>query len=182
MPIRKMLSKGRRISPWTLEKFKAPVPTCDVYDPFIDRMGKIVEPSLHTSAAVKAYKCKDREQLCVTSAIWRIGTAIGTHRQCNVRYQLKTPCKGGTIHVIFELLGFITPLASLIPKPRINLMHFHGVFALNSKHRSDSEPIANPRRPPIVKVLVEITHMSGSNQTIFKISAVVRLFIVLLFF
>ncbi len=52
----------------------------------------------------------------------------------NVRYQLKTPYRDGTTHVIFEPLDFIARLAALIPRPRTNLTRFHGVFALNGKH------------------------------------------------
>ena len=64
----------------------------------------------------------------------------------NVRYQLKTPYRDGTTHVIFEPLDFmyrmygmpraqgcagavIARLAALVPKPRVNLTRFHGVFA-----------------------------------------------------
>ncbi len=66
----------------------------------------------------------------------------------NIRYKLKTPyseslphgrseCFGcGTTHVIFEPLDFISKLASLVPKPKVNLTRFHGVFAPNSKHRT----------------------------------------------
>ena len=34
----------------------------------------------------------------------------------NVRYQLKTPYRDGTTHVIFEPLDFIARLAALVPK------------------------------------------------------------------
>ncbi len=54
----------------------------------------------------------------------------------NIRYKLKTPYSDGTTHVIIEPLDFISKLASLVPKPRVNLTRFHGVFAPNSKHRS----------------------------------------------
>jgi hypothetical protein len=54
----------------------------------------------------------------------------------NVRYQLKAPYKDGTTHIIFEPLDFIARLAALVPKPRVNLTRFHGVFAPNSKHRA----------------------------------------------
>jgi hypothetical protein len=37
--------------------------------------------------------------------------------------------------VIFEPLDFIARLAALVPKPRVNLTRFHGVFAPNSKYR-----------------------------------------------
>lgn len=37
-------------------------------------------------------------------------------------------------------LDFIAKLAALVPKPRVNLTRFHGVFAPNSKHRVDVTP------------------------------------------
>jgi hypothetical protein len=58
---------------------------------------------------------------------------LPTHN--GARYQLKTPYKDGTTHVIFEPLDFIARLAALVPKPRVNLTRFHGVFGPNSKHR-----------------------------------------------
>ena len=57
----------------------------------------------------------------------------------NVRYQLNTPYRDGTTHVIFGPLDFIARLAVLEQKPRIKLTRFHSVFAPNSKHR---EPVA----------------------------------------
>jgi hypothetical protein len=53
-------------------------------------------------------------------------------------------------HVIFDLLDFITKLAALVPKPRVNLIRFHGVFAgtprrPNSKHRVDVTPAKRGR-------------------------------------
>lgn len=52
-----------------------------------------------------------------------------------MRYELKTQFRNGTTHVIFEPLDFIARLAALVPKSRVNLTRFHGVFAPNSKHR-----------------------------------------------
>ena len=49
--------------------------------------------------------------------------------------KLKTPYRDGTTHVIFEAVDFIAKLVALIPKPRVILTRFHGVFAPNSKHR-----------------------------------------------
>jgi hypothetical protein len=48
----------------------------------------------------------------------------------NVRYQLKTPYRDGTMHVIFEPLDFMARLAALMPRPRVNLTRYHGVFTL----------------------------------------------------
>ena len=61
-------------------------------------------------------------------------------RNGNVRYQLKTPYRDGTTHVIFEPLDFIARLAALVPKPRVNLIRFHGVFAPNSQYRARVTP------------------------------------------
>ena len=49
----------------------------------------------------------------------------------HVRYQLKTPYRDGTTHVLFEPLDFLARLAALVPKPRANLTRYHGVFAPN---------------------------------------------------
>jgi hypothetical protein len=54
---------------------------------------------------------------------------------CARATQLKTPYSDGTTHVIFEPLDFIAKLASLVPKPRVNLTRFLGIFTPNSKHR-----------------------------------------------
>jgi len=58
----------------------------------------------------------------------------------NVRYQLKTPCRDGTTHVVFEPHDFISRLVALVPKPRVNLTRFHGVFAPNSRYRARVTP------------------------------------------
>ena len=57
-----------------------------------------------------------------------------------MRYELKTPWRNGTTHVIFEPLDFISRLVALVPKPRVNLTRFHGVFAPNSKYRARVTP------------------------------------------
>jgi hypothetical protein len=60
-----------------------------------------------------------------------------------VRYELKTPYRDGTTHIIFEPLDFIAKLAALVPKPRVNLTRFHGVFTPNSKHHVQVMPAGN---------------------------------------
>ena len=51
-------------------------------------------------------------------------------------YQLKKAYDNGTTHIILEPLDFLSRLASLIPKPRVNLVRFHGVFAPHFKYRA----------------------------------------------
>ena len=64
-----------------------------------------------------------------------------------VRYELKTPYRNGTTHVIFELMDFIAKLAALVPKPRVNLSRFHRVFAPNSQQRAQVTPTQRGRKP-----------------------------------
>lgn len=63
----------------------------------------------------------------------------------SVRYRLKTPCRNCTMHVIFELLDFIARLAALVPRLRVNLTRFHGVFAPSSKSRVRVKPARRGR-------------------------------------
>jgi len=67
-------------------------------------------------------------------------------RNGRVRYELKTPWRNGTTHVIFEPLDFISRLVALVPRPRVNLTRFHGVFAPNSKYRSRVTPARRGKR------------------------------------
>ena len=57
-----------------------------------------------------------------------------------IRYELKTPYRDGATQVIFEPLDFLARLAALVPKPRVNLTRFHGVFAPNSQYRIQVTP------------------------------------------
>jgi hypothetical protein len=61
------------------------------------------------------------------------GTAFSYLRSW--RYELKTPYRDGTTHVIFEPVDFIAKPAALVPKPRVNLTRFHGVFAPSILHQ-----------------------------------------------
>ena len=70
------------------------------------------------------------ERLCRYVARPAVATdRLAVTPQGNVRYTLKTPYRDGTTHIILEPLDFIARLAALVPKPRVNLTRFHGVFA-----------------------------------------------------
>jgi hypothetical protein len=64
----------------------------------------------------------------------------------SVRYELKTPWRNGTTHVIFEPLDFIARLVALVPRPRANLTRFHGEFAPNSNYRALVTPTGRGKR------------------------------------
>ncbi|MDH4002517.1 MAG: transposase [Xanthomonadales bacterium] len=57
-----------------------------------------------------------------------------------VVYRYKHPFRDGSTHVVLEPLDFIARLAALVPRPRLNLTRFHGVFAPNFKHRDRIVP------------------------------------------
>ena len=53
-------------------------------------------------------------------------------------YKLKKAYDNGTTHIVLNPLDFLSRLASLIPKPKVNLVRFHGVFAPHFKYRDQS--------------------------------------------
>ena len=117
-----------------------------IEDPFDQGLGQVAGFSLHAGVAAKANQRKKLERL------WRYISrpAIAEKRLSltsngNVRYRLKTPCRDGTTHVIFEPLdrdassswhGWRHWPYAVRPKPRVNFTRFHDVFAPNSQHRA----------------------------------------------
>jgi len=69
-----------------------------------------------SASTCKAHERQKLERLCHSIS----GSAVSEKRlslteQRKLRYRLKTPCKDGTTHVIFESPDFITRLATLVP-------------------------------------------------------------------
>ncbi|OGC90227.1 MAG: transposase, partial [candidate division Zixibacteria bacterium RBG_16_53_22] len=122
------------------------LPACDPEDQFGDTAGKVAGFSLHAGVAARAQERKKLERLCRYISRPAVSEKrLSLTPNGNVRYQLKTPYRDGTTHVIFEPLDFIARLAALVPKPRVNLTRFHGVFAPNSKHRALVTPAKRGR-------------------------------------
>jgi hypothetical protein len=108
--------------------------------PFGDAVSQVAGFSLHAGVAARANERKKLERLCRTISRPAVSEKrLSLTPNGNVRYQLKTPYRDGTTHVIFEPMDFIARLAAL-PKPRVNLTRFHGVFAPNSKLRAQVTP------------------------------------------
>jgi hypothetical protein len=57
-------------------------------------------------------------------------------RDGRIALKLKTPRHDGTTHVLFEPLDFVAKLAALVPRPRKNLVLYHGVLSANAAWRS----------------------------------------------
>ena len=130
--------QGRKV--FTLQT----LPACE--EPFDDGVGKGAGFSLHAGVAARADQRQKLERRCRYISRPAIAEKrLSLTPNGNVRYQLKTPYRDGTTHVIFEPLDFIARLAALVPKPRVNLTRFHAVFAPNRKHRSRVTPARRGR-------------------------------------
>ena len=105
------------------------------------QVAKVAGFSLHAGVAAQAWERSKLERLCRCISRPAVSEKrLSLTPSGNIRYQLKTPYIDATTHVIFEPLDLIAKLATLVPKPRVNLTRFHGVFAPNSKHRVDVSP------------------------------------------
>jgi hypothetical protein len=110
-------------------------------------VGNVDGFSLHAGVATKAHERKKLERICRYIARSPVSEQrLSFTHNGMVRYELKTPYRDGTthvtapahpsacgisasMHVIFEPLDLISKLAVLVPRPRVNLTRFYGVFA-----------------------------------------------------
>lgn len=105
--------------------------------------------SLHAGVWAGANDRAKLERICRYIARPAVSNERIELTECgHVRYTLKTPYRDGTTHVFFNPLDFIARLAALVPKPRVHLTRFHGVFAPNSKLRSQVTLSGRGKRPP----------------------------------
>lgn len=99
----------------------------------VDHVGKVAGFSLHAGVAARADERRKLERLCRYIARPAVSEKrLSLLSNGHVRYELKTPYRDGTTHVIFEPMDFIARLVALVPEPRVNLTRLHRVFAPNS--------------------------------------------------
>ena len=104
--------------------------------------------SLHAEVRCAMNQRKKLEQLC--RYITRPAIAnerLKLNSTGDVVLRLKSPYQDGTTHIVMSPLEFMQRLAALVPRPRLNLIRFHGVLAPNAKIRS----LITPGRPVIDK-------------------------------
>ena len=107
-----------------------------IEDENTNQVGSVAGFSLHAGVATSAKEREKLERICRYIARPAVSEKrLTLTSNGNVKYQLKTPYRNGTTHVIFEPLDFMAKLAALIPKPKVNLTRFHGVFTPNSQYR-----------------------------------------------
>ena len=90
--------QGRKV--FTLQSLPA------THEPLDDSVGQVAGCSLHAGVAARADERNKLERLCryiARPAVSEKRLSLTAHG--NVRYQLKTPYRDGTTHVIFEPLG-----------------------------------------------------------------------------
>jgi len=97
--------------------------------------------SLHAATTCEAWQRSRLERLCRYITRPPIATKrLSVDDRGRIVYRYKHPFRDGSTHVVLEPLDFIARLAALVPRPRLNLTRFHGVFAPNFKHRERIVP------------------------------------------
>jgi len=103
--------------------------------------------SLHAGTVCEAHQRSKLERLCRYITRPPIATKrLSVDDQGRAVYRYKRPFRDGSTHVVLEPLDFIARLAALVPRPRLNLTRFHGIFAPNFRHRSKIVPRRPQRR------------------------------------
>lgn len=97
--------------------------------------------SLHANVSCARGERKKRGRLCRYIARPPIAHERLKLSDCGqVVYELKTPYRDGTTHVVMSPLEWMQRLAALIPRPRLHLTRYHGVLAPNAKWRAQVVP------------------------------------------
>ena len=100
---------------------------------------------LHAAVVVEADDRAALERLCKYISRPPIaGDRLELTADGRVRYRFKRPWRNGTAHVDYSPLEFLERLASLVPLPRLHLIHFHGVLAPRSRLRAHVVPTPSP--------------------------------------
>ena len=96
---------------------------------------------LHAGVVVPAGQRERLERLCryaLRPPVARERLSVtGAGR---VRLQLRQPWADGTTHLVFDPIEFLGRLAVLVPRPRINLLLYHGVLGPRAAWRAAVVP------------------------------------------
>ena len=117
------------------------IPASDTRQQSSELVSKQSGFSLHAGVACKCNQRKKLERLCryiTRPAIAEQRLSLASNG--NVIVALKTPYDDSTSHVVLSPMEFMRRQAALVPKPRVNLTRFHGVFSPRSKPREHVVP------------------------------------------
>ena len=93
---------------------------------------------LHAGLVVPAGQRERLERVCryaLRPPLTQERLHLTAERQ--VRLELRQPWRDGTTDVVFDPVEFLGRLAVLVPRPRINLILYHGVLGPRAAWRSD---------------------------------------------
>jgi hypothetical protein len=80
-----------------------------------------------------------------------------------VRLKLRKPSATGRTSIVLQPVEFLRRLAAAIPRPRQNLIRFHGCFAANHKRRPDvvaMAPAAQRALKPDAKRIIDVAELT----------------------
>jgi hypothetical protein len=83
-----------------------------------------------------------------------------------VRLELRKPLASGRTHLLFEPVALLRRLAASIPRPRQNMLRFHGLFAPNARHRpAVTAQLDSPQHPVPISPVAADTAVLGDDPT-----------------
>ncbi|MDP3662818.1 MAG: IS91 family transposase [Nitrosomonas sp.] len=122
--------------------------------------------SLHAGVRYAMNQRNKLERLC--RYITRPAIAderLARNKDGQIVLTLKTPYRDGTTHIVLSPVEFMQRLAALVPRPRLNLIRFHGVLAPNAKLRAEIIPGSKKNK----------SHASNANDAAPPSQATVRI-------
>jgi len=97
--------------------------------------------SLHAGVDIAPKQREKLERLCRYVSRPPVATErLALRASGQVRYELKTPYRDGTTHIVLEPLDLMARLTALVPPPRMHLSRYYGVFAPHSRLRAAVTP------------------------------------------
>ena len=107
---------------------------------------------MHAAVGIETHERAKLERLCrYVSRPPVASERLSLTASGQVRYTLKTPYRDGTTHIVLEPLDLMARLAALVPRPRMHLTRYHGVFAPHSRYRAAvtaaRRGVGAPKRP-----------------------------------
>jgi putative transposase len=84
--------------------------------------------------------CSNAHDFSLHAAV-RWAPISANNRSTCVVLQLKSAYKDDTTHIVMAPLEFMQRLAALVPRPRLDLIRFHGVLAPNASCAVKSLPV-----------------------------------------
>jgi hypothetical protein len=97
--------------------------------------------SLHAATCVPHYSRERLEKLCRYAARPPVvHDRLSLTKNGKVLYKLKRRYRDGSTHVVLDPMTLIERLAALVPRPRVHLTTYHGVFAPAASYRDRVVP------------------------------------------